>query len=85
MSRFHIHGYLLLDCTMNEIPRQPRMRPTTQAAEGVPRLRWTLAEFERLAELGIFTEEDRIELIEGELVPMSPKGNRHELVRGRAS
>jgi Uma2 family endonuclease len=66
---------------MNEIARQPRTRPTTQAAEGVPRLRWTLAEFERLAELGIFTEEDRIELIGGELVPMSPKGNRHEVVR----
>ena len=50
---------------MNEIPRQPKIRPTTQAAEGVPRLRWTLAEFERLAELGIFTEEDSIELIGG--------------------
>jgi Uma2 family endonuclease len=66
---------------MNEIPRQPKMRATTQAAEGVPRLRWTLEEFERLTELGIFSEDDRIELIEGELVPMSPKGNRHELVR----
>jgi Uma2 family endonuclease len=66
---------------MNEIPRAPRMRPTTQAAEGVPRLRWTLEEFERLTELGIFSEDDRIELIDGELVPVSPKGNRHELVR----
>jgi Uma2 family endonuclease len=66
---------------MNEISRQPKTRPTTQAAEGVPRLRWTLAEFERLGELGIFTENDRIELIEGELVPMSPKGNRHEVLR----
>ena len=60
---------------------EPKIRPTTQAAEGVPRLHWTLAEFERLAELGIFTEDDRIELIEGELVPMSPKGNRHEVLR----
>jgi Uma2 family endonuclease len=66
---------------MNEIPRHSKTRPTTQAAEGVPRLRWTLAEFERLAELGMFTEDDRIELIGGELVPMSPKGNRHEIVR----
>ncbi|HEX5998427.1 MAG TPA: Uma2 family endonuclease [Hyphomicrobiaceae bacterium] len=57
-------------------------RATTQAAEGIPRLRWTLEEFERLGELGVFTEEDRVELIDGELVPMSPKGNRHELVRG---
>ena len=65
---------------MNEIPRVPKIRPTTRVADGVPRLRWTLAEFERLAELGFFTDEDRIELIGGELVPMAPKGNRHELV-----
>jgi Uma2 family endonuclease len=66
---------------MNEMRREPKMRPTTQVADGVPRMRWTLAEFERLIEVGILTEEDRIELIQGELVPMSPKGNRHELVR----
>ncbi len=66
---------------MNEIPREPKMRPTTQVADGVPRMRWTLAEFERLIEVGILTEDDRVELIQGELVPMSPKGNRHELVR----
>jgi Uma2 family endonuclease len=66
---------------MSELAREPKTRPTSQAAEGAPRLRWTLAEFERLVELGIFTEDDRIELIQGELVPMAPKGNRHELVR----
>src|SRR5581483_4963874 len=66
---------------MNEIRRQPRMRATTRAAEGIPRLRWTLEEFERLTELGVLSEDDRIELIGGELVPMSPKGNRHEVVR----
>ena len=44
-------------------------------------MRWTLAEFERLIEVGILTEDDRVELIQGELVPMSAKGNRHELVR----
>jgi Uma2 family endonuclease len=70
---------------MNEMARElrtdPKTRPTTQVADGVPRLRWTLAEFERLIEVGILTEDDRIELIQGELVPMAPKGNRHELVR----
>jgi Uma2 family endonuclease len=61
---------------------QRKIRPTTQAAAGVPRLRWTLAEFERLAELGIFTEEDHIELIGGKLVPMAPRTVRHETMKG---
>ncbi|MGQ0456171.1 MAG: Uma2 family endonuclease [Hyphomicrobium sp.] len=60
----------------------PRQRATTQAADGLPRLAWTVEEFDSLADHGFFTEEDRIELIGGELVPMSPKGNRHEVVRG---
>jgi Uma2 family endonuclease len=44
-------------------------------------MRWTLADFERLIEVGILTEDDRVELIQGELVPMAGKGNRHEIVR----
>jgi Uma2 family endonuclease len=66
---------------MHEIlPR--RILPTTRAADGVPRLRWTLAEFERMAELGFFVDEDHIELIGGELVPLAPKTVRHETMRG---
>lgn len=30
---------------------------------------------------GIIAEDERIELIGGEVVPMSPKGNRHEVLR----
>jgi Uma2 family endonuclease len=67
---------------MNEIARISKARPTTQVADGVPRVRWTLAEFERLTELGFFTEDDHIELIGGELVPMAPKGNRHDRIVG---
>ncbi|MDX2203951.1 MAG: Uma2 family endonuclease [Hyphomicrobiaceae bacterium] len=65
---------------MNEFSHQPR--GTTQTADGIPRLRWTLAEFERLTELGIFDEDDRIELLGGELIPMPPKGAQHEVLRG---
>ena len=66
---------------MNEIRPVVRPRATTQVADGLPRLAWTMEEFDRLAEYGFFSEDDRIELIGGELVPMSPKGNQHEAVR----
>lgn len=68
---------------MNEhAPGLPRTLPTTQAAEGLPRLRWSVADFDRLIEAGVLSEDDRVELIGGELVPMAPKGNRHEVVCG---
>lgn len=48
-------------------------------------MRWTLGEFERLSELGFFGgidhERERLELVEGELLPMQAKGGRHEWVR----
>lgn len=66
---------------MNEITRPPFARPTTQGAEGLPRWRWTLAEFDKMIDNGLLTEDDRVELIEGELVPMAAKGNRHELIK----
>src|SRR5215831_3008495 len=66
---------------MNErFTLRPR-RPTTQAAEGLPRWCWTVAEIERLAATGFFNEYDRFELLGGEIVPISPKGRRHEIVR----
>jgi len=58
---------------MNEHVRQ--LEPvTTQAAEGMPRRAWTVAEVEAMVAAGIIAETERIELIGGEIVPMSPKG-----------
>ncbi len=69
---------------MNEIAHPPQHR-TTQTADGLPRLRWSLAEFERLSDLGFFGgiegPRERVELIDGELLPMHAKGGRHEWVR----
>ena len=65
---------------MNELVHPIRKRRATQAAEGLPRWRWTTAELVRLTEIGAFTAEDRFELIGGEIVPMSPTGRRHEVV-----
>lgn len=54
---------------------------TTQAAEGMPRRPWTVAEIEAMVAAGIISEDERFELIGGEVVPMSPKGARHEMVK----
>ena len=66
---------------MNELFTVPPKRPTTRAAEGLPRWRWTVAEIERMAVAGYFHQDERVELLGGEIVPMSPKGRRHEIIR----
>jgi len=69
---------------MNRIftPPPSYQRPTTRAADGLSRWHWTVAEIERMAEDGYFREDERFELVGGEIVPMSPKGIRHEAIRG---
>ncbi|MEM1039088.1 MAG: Uma2 family endonuclease [Pseudomonadota bacterium] len=53
----------------------------TQAAEGLKRRGFTIADVERMVEIGVLGEDERFELIGGEIVPMSPKGIRHERVK----
>src|SRR5580692_4380084 len=74
------HGVIRLR-QMNEIFFPAPERPTTQAAEGLPRWCWAVAEIEKLAAAGFFRENERFELVGGEIVPMSPKGIRHEIIR----
>jgi len=57
------------------------MAITSQAAEGLMRRRWTIAEIEAAAAAGIIDDDERFELIGGELVPMSAKGIRHEIIK----
>jgi Uma2 family endonuclease len=66
---------------MNEHLRPNRFPSTTQAAEGLPRRRWTVAEIEAMVAKGIILEDERFELVGGEVVPISPKGIRHEVVK----
>ena len=58
-----------------------RVPGTTQAAEGMLRRAWTVAEIEAMVAAGIIPENERFELIGGEVVPMSPKGARHEWIK----
>jgi Uma2 family endonuclease len=44
---------------------------------GVQRYRFTVDEFMRMGEAGIFTGDDRVELIDGEILEMTPIGSLH--------
>jgi Uma2 family endonuclease len=61
--------------------RDPTLSPTTQAAEGLMRRRWSVAEIEAMVEAGIILPDERFELIGGEVVPMPAKGNQHEMIK----
>ena len=54
---------------MDELEREER-RPR----------RWSVEEFQRIADAGIFGPEERVELIEGEILPVSPEGPEHAAV-----
>ncbi len=66
---------------MNSHFRPPDHPMTTRAAEGLERRLWTLAEIEAMVQAGIIDEDERFELIDGEVVPMSPKGAKHEHIK----
>lgn len=63
---------------MNTHFRPDGLPLTTQAAEGLARRLWTVAEIEAMVAAGILPEDERFELIDGEVVPMPAKGSRHE-------
>jgi Uma2 family endonuclease len=44
---------------------------------GTRPFRFTSADFHRLAEAGILSEDDRVELFDGEIIEMTPVGSRH--------
>jgi Uma2 family endonuclease len=49
--------------------------------KGLPRRKFTVAEVESFMRKGIIREHERFELIGGEIIPMSPKGNWHESLK----
>ena len=43
----------------------------------VTRHQFTVDEYHRMSEAGVFGEDDRVELIEGDILEMAPIGSRH--------
>ncbi|HJU56010.1 MAG TPA: Uma2 family endonuclease [Pyrinomonadaceae bacterium] len=67
--------------------RTPRISLNeAQPPEHQPSLRLlTSAEYEQMIAAGIFNEDDRVELLEGVIVEMSPKGVKHAASTDRAA
>src|SRR3982751_1492782 len=49
----------------------------------IVRRHFNITEYYRMAAAGVFSEDDRVELIEGEIVEMNPIGSRHAACVGR--
>lgn len=58
------------------------MNAPASLAEGLPRRRFSVADVVRMVEVGLIGEDERLEILDGEIVPMSPKGSRHESLKG---
>jgi Uma2 family endonuclease len=53
----------------------------TTAAEGFPRRAFTVEDISRMIEAGVIREDEKFELIEGEIVMMAAKGIVHEQIK----
>src|SRR5258707_4271585 len=53
----------------------------TTAAEGFPRRSFTVEDIRRMIEAGIIREDEKFELVEGEMVMMASKGIAHERIK----
>ncbi len=56
------------------------MRALT-GTDDLPRRTFTVKDVERMGEVGLIRDDERIELIGGELIPMNAKGSRHETLK----
>ena len=48
-----------------------------ETVQTLTRYRLSVEDFEKMGKIGIFSEDDRIELVEGDLIKMAPIGQKH--------
>lgn len=58
------------------------MATTHASSNGSRVMRWSVADYHRAAESGVF-DRRRVELIDGEIIEMSPQGNAHAVGIGK--
>ena len=56
---------------------QTKPPPQSSSVLNLPVRRFTVVEYYAMAEAGILTEDDRVELLDGVIVEMAPVGSRH--------
>jgi len=66
-----------MSVTAEAIQPEVQTQPPFQAEEVPPRHRWMVAEYFKMGETGLLMEDDRVELIDGEVIDMSPIGSHH--------
>jgi Uma2 family endonuclease len=54
---------------------------TTNAAEGFPRRAFTVDDVQRMIDIGVIGEDEKFELVEGEIVMMAGRGIAHERIK----
>jgi Uma2 family endonuclease len=54
------------------------------SAPAIQTKRWTRQEYDHMAQAGIFSPDDRVQLIEGEIVTMTPQNSLHSACIGLA-
>lgn len=53
------------------------------SAPAIQTKRWTRQEYDRMAELGLFSQDDRVQLIEGDILTMTPQNSPHAAAIGK--
>jgi Uma2 family endonuclease len=78
-------GVLAPEATRRYIQETIKVLPmniaVTRSADGLPRRAFTVDDIQRMIAVGVLGEDERFELVEGDLVMMSAKGRAHDLMK----